>query len=227
MNKDNIKCICGNEFEEKKFKKHFRNCNSFLNKFYKFDYKISRLLDEYIVKKEYLLLVRFLVKRYIKRIDEIIKQYKNEINYNIMNKEKNLGKIINDTDEINIQGNENEYIKNNVNHNFISNKNDCVDTPYTFKNSNKNDKTNNNKEELPKDNQTPMPMPDNFNQDDYNNINNHYNNNNNPEINRNSNNNNNNNNNNFKNYIFGLGKNYFSLFFKNNNAFYTFNQEKI
>ena len=113
--KNNIKCECGIFFKAKAFKKHFKNCNLFIKKYIKFDYKISRLLGEYLLNKENLTLVRFLMKRYVKLIEKKIiennkeKNNKNNINeYNIINqKENNIYEK---------PGNEKEkYLKNNYN----------------------------------------------------------------------------------------------------------------
>ena len=48
MNNNKIKCICGIEFDENFCKKHFKKCRQFINKFNNFDYKISKLLEEYL-----------------------------------------------------------------------------------------------------------------------------------------------------------------------------------
>jgi hypothetical protein len=79
MNKTIIKCICGKELNNNKFKNHFRNCNSFFDRFKQFDMKISFLLSKYLAVKENVILVLFLFKEYIKLIEK-------KINSNIQNK---------------------------------------------------------------------------------------------------------------------------------------------
>ena len=95
MNNDKIKCICGNEFEEKFFKKHYRKCTLFINKFNKFDYKISILLEEYLFEIKNIFIIRYLMKRYLKLIDKRIIKYNNEIN-DYFNKPKNKEEKNND-----------------------------------------------------------------------------------------------------------------------------------
>ena len=74
-----IKCTCGYFFKKKEFKKHFKRCPYFLDKFTKFDYKISRLIGQYLINKDNLNIVRFLMKRYIKIIDKKIIEYNEEV----------------------------------------------------------------------------------------------------------------------------------------------------
>ena len=89
MNNDKIKCICGIEFEEKFFKKHFRKCRLFINKFNKFDYKISILLEEYLFDIKNIFIIRYLMKRYLILIDKRIIKYNNKINNYYFNKPQN------------------------------------------------------------------------------------------------------------------------------------------
>ena len=81
MNKTIIKCICGKELNKNMFKNHFRNCNSFFDRFKQFDMKISFLLNKYLAVRENMILVKFLFKEYIKLIEK-------KINSNIQNKIK-------------------------------------------------------------------------------------------------------------------------------------------
>ncbi len=73
-----INCLCGENFGEKELKKHIRKCTLFLYRFKIFDYKISKLLEEYLSDKKNLFLVRFLFKRYLKLLDKKIKKYLKE-----------------------------------------------------------------------------------------------------------------------------------------------------
>lgn len=76
-----IICSCKKELNLTTFKKtHFKDCKIFKNKFSEFDYKMVLLLKKYIINNEDLLLVRFLLTRYIKCIDKEINNYNNKKN---------------------------------------------------------------------------------------------------------------------------------------------------
>ena len=87
MNVNNIKCLCGNEFNKSEFKNHFRNCKIFFNRFKHMDMRISLLLNKYLAEKENIILVKYLFKRYIKLIenkinlDNLSEIHKNNKNY--------------------------------------------------------------------------------------------------------------------------------------------------
>ena len=74
MNENKILCLCGEKFDEKSLKIHIRMCEPFIDKFKLFDYKISRLLNEYVMDKQHCFLVRFMFKRYIKKIEHKIRE---------------------------------------------------------------------------------------------------------------------------------------------------------
>ena len=97
MYKRIIKCVCGKEFKKINFKKHYKICELFLDKYNIFDYKISKILGEYLFDKKNLILIRFLIERYLKLIDKKIKEYSYVINNNIIsNKDKILENQIED-----------------------------------------------------------------------------------------------------------------------------------
>ena len=83
MNNNNIECICGKIFEIKIFKNHFRKCKEFIHKFKKFDYYMIIFIKEYLKDKKYIILLKFLLRRYIKLLDIKIKEFTNTINNNI------------------------------------------------------------------------------------------------------------------------------------------------
>lgn len=119
MNNDYIKCICGNEFKNKEFKKHFKKCNSFIKKFNKFDLKISLLLDEYLYNKENLFLIRFLFKKYLKKIDKKIVEYINNKYSNSYPKERYINSnSFKNKIEINTPGNNSKIINYNLDKNI-------------------------------------------------------------------------------------------------------------
>lgn len=133
---ENIKCLCGRDYDKIEFKKHYKECEMFLDKFNDFDVKISMLLKSYCYNKEDLLYIKFLFKRYIKLIDYKIKSFQNddimmlEIN-NIINdnsfenQKKNISRN-NSKDKLNNNNNNDINIQKklyNIPINAISNKN--------------------------------------------------------------------------------------------------------
>jgi len=76
MNNDNIRCLCGKEFDEKNFAFHCKYCKLFLKKFTNFDFIIARLLEEYLYNKDNFIIIQFMLKRYLKLIRKKIKKYK-------------------------------------------------------------------------------------------------------------------------------------------------------
>ena len=119
MNKKIIQCICGYNFKEIDLKSHIRKCLLFIKRFKLFDYKIAKLLEEYLSEKENIFLIRFLFKRYIKRIDHKIKKYllETEINknkYEEQKNEENKNQII--TKKPNIDFDEELYLTKNKNY---------------------------------------------------------------------------------------------------------------
>ena len=98
---ENIICLCGDEFTQKDFKKHFFSCNDFRERFSIFDSKMTMLLKSNSNSKEQLLFIQFLLKRYIKLISTKLNEcygYKNrkcdnEINnYNYCSNNQNFFK---------------------------------------------------------------------------------------------------------------------------------------
>ena len=116
-----IKCLCGIEYKNIDFKKHFKKCKIFTKYFKEFDLKISILLKNYANNKENLLIIKFLFKRYIKLINNELKKFKNndnnidkDINKDNLNTDKNHNKVYNHL---------NNNLDNN-NQNYINNKNE-------------------------------------------------------------------------------------------------------
>ena len=71
-----IQCICGTQYKKQEFKKHFKNCNKFLEKFKDFDYKISTIISSYFKSKKNASIIIFLLERYIKLLNHRISHYK-------------------------------------------------------------------------------------------------------------------------------------------------------
>ena len=141
MSKDNIKCVCEQNYDCREFKKHFKECKSFLIKFDKFDFKIRMLLKEYIVDKEDINLVKFLLKTFYKYIDKIISINNQENPENIpiqkIEKDKKLKQDI--MEEIKIK--KDYYIKPNKNILYddnIQNNNNNINQENNIINNSKN-----------------------------------------------------------------------------------------
>ena len=92
MEEKKIKCLCNETFIETQLKKHIINCQPFLKRFKIFDFKISRLLEEYFLKDENIFLVQYLLKRYLKLIKHKIKKRLNNNNnsFNIHNLKESI-----------------------------------------------------------------------------------------------------------------------------------------
>ena len=227
-----IKCICGVEFNRKEFKKHFRNCNRFLNKFKDFDLKIGNILAKYL-KNKYGTIIKFLLQRYIKLINKKMKSSEDQNNIRKIKTEESK-KNTNNKNENNYiinpmfiemekekkkNNNNNLFLENNNSNNAFIKKNNNIN-PFFQQNNNVNIKNNQNN--------------NNFNYSDntfnFNNLNYRTNNNNNIPYNRMTNNlntfqmNNNNNNNNMNrtNLNFNI-QNYFinnnMMNYRNDNGF--------
>ena len=74
--------MCGKKYDKKEFKKHFKNCHKFLEKFKDFDFKISELIKKYYKIKN-ASIIQFLLQRYIKLIEHKIRKSQEDNNNNI------------------------------------------------------------------------------------------------------------------------------------------------
>lgn len=74
MNVENFFCECGESFEEKEFKSHFKKFQKLFEKYKNFDFKISLLFKEYINSKESLIIIKFFLMRFMKFFDYKLKQ---------------------------------------------------------------------------------------------------------------------------------------------------------
>ena len=67
MNETNsIKCECNITYKLNEFINHYQKCTKFYNKFKDFDFKIVQLLKEFINSRESLIIIIFLLKRFLK-----------------------------------------------------------------------------------------------------------------------------------------------------------------
>lgn len=69
---DNIKCKCGQVFQEKEFSSHFPHCGQFKSEFRKFDNELGNLLKEYSRDLSNLPIIKILFTQYINVIDRKI-----------------------------------------------------------------------------------------------------------------------------------------------------------
>ena len=131
MSIKNFKCICGNNYNEKSFEKHFKICNKYKNNFIDLDFKISLYLRKYNP-----LLVKFLLMKYIELIDHNLKRnegFEKEINITNDQTTKEIDnnninkKNINFKNNINNKSNENNYEVKYNNNNINSNINNSID----------------------------------------------------------------------------------------------------
>lgn len=122
MNKIKINCLCGKEYNENTFKVHYKTCKDFINTFKDLDSNISKYLKNYEP-----LLIRFLLKRYIKIIES-------KLNIKVQNNEKDISSpkkyeniFSNKSNKLslslggNIVKNQNDYIRN-IEKSFNNNK---------------------------------------------------------------------------------------------------------
>ena len=143
-----IQCICGNKYDKKEFKKHFKNCCKFIEKFKDFDFKISQLIKKYY-KVKHAIIIQFLLQRYIKIIEHKIRKYQEDnSDFNIrkiQSYEKKNKNIENETKLINPFYVIDDIIKYNKNNLNINNNN--LINYYNINNNmnnNINNKINNN-----------------------------------------------------------------------------------
>ena len=221
MNNHKIKCLCGEDFEEKKYKKHFIKCNPFIAKFEKFDYKLSILLEEFLQDKGNYIYIRFLLKRYLKIIDKNIKNIEKEINIkqdirNKIQKDKyENSSTINGITPVEETLNGNKTTTNEtINENETPGKETYNETPgnENYNEDNQNNKNDYKEKSYDKSNiQKESWITPNINLEKV------YNNKNYINYDNNTNNNNENNkNNNLFDYVLDFGKNYLSAFFNTN-----------
>ena len=82
MDQRKLTCVCGQQFSEEEFSRHYCTCQPFKQQFKEFDSKFGELLKQYSEPKEKLLIVKFLLKQYINVIDKKLKKYFAGLNQN-------------------------------------------------------------------------------------------------------------------------------------------------
>ena len=68
-----IKCVCGNIYENNDFRHHYKECAQFKEVFNDFDKKISKYIKSHSNPKEQLLLIKFIFERYVNILDRKIR----------------------------------------------------------------------------------------------------------------------------------------------------------
>ena len=142
-----IKCACGNIFEENDFSQHFKHCKDFKKDFKTFDQNFSNLLKNNSEPKEKLLIIRFLLKQYVSVLGKKIKAHFIEINQALSNNNKfdnNNQQKIKKNNTHSQNKNKKEIKNNNFSNTYVNN----ININSINNNSNNNSEKNNNNEEI-------------------------------------------------------------------------------
>lgn len=125
--KQKIVCLCGKEFEENEYEKHYKKCKPFFDRFKIFDFKFGEIIRQFSGNQEELLLAKFLLKQFIKEIElRLDIHFKNK-----NNNRQNINNIISENQNINKnQDNHNKFNLINV----IKNKNNDMNNKVTNQN---------------------------------------------------------------------------------------------
>ena len=68
-----IKCVCGTIYEDNDFSNHIKKCEIFREAFSDFDNQISKLIKSYSHPKEQLVIIKFILQKYVKILDKKIR----------------------------------------------------------------------------------------------------------------------------------------------------------
>jgi len=94
---DSYKCFCGNEFRYEQMKNHYKECTNFKNQFREIDINISKSIKHFVDKisnskdDDYmngLFWLKFLIKRYVNLVGDLIKKGMPTYKINDKNNEK-------------------------------------------------------------------------------------------------------------------------------------------
>lgn len=108
-----FQCLCGNNYNKKDFKKHFRSCIIFLEKYKDFDFQISKLLSQYFKNKKNASIIKFLFERYLKLIDHKITS--NQINKRKQSADLQIKNMKLENNQINLSNNTQNNNEKNMN----------------------------------------------------------------------------------------------------------------
>ena len=118
-----IKCVCGNIYENNDFRHHYKECAQFKEVFNDFDKKISKYIKSHSNPKEQLLLIKFIFERYVNILDRKIRGHFVEIT-NAFKESfiKSLEENKKDNENNSLEGNNNENINYYEKMFFVDNK---------------------------------------------------------------------------------------------------------
>ena len=68
-----IKCVCGIIYEDNDFSSHIKKCEIFREAFSDFDNQISKLIKSYSHPKEQLVIIKFILQKYVNILDKKIR----------------------------------------------------------------------------------------------------------------------------------------------------------
>ena len=68
-----IKCVCGTIFENNDFNLHIKKCELFRETFTEFDDKISKFIKSHSNPKEQLVIIKFILEKYVKILERQIR----------------------------------------------------------------------------------------------------------------------------------------------------------
>ena len=118
-----IKCVCGTIYESTDFNSHIKKCAKFKEVFTDFDSKISKFIKSYSNPKEQLLIIKFILERYVNILDRKIRGHFVEIT-NAFKESfiKSLEENKKDNENNSLEGNNNENINYYEKMFFVDNK---------------------------------------------------------------------------------------------------------
>ena len=118
-----IKCVCGTIYENTDFNSHIKKCEQFKEVFTDFDNKISKFIKSYSNPKEQLLIIKFILERYVNILDRKIRGHFVEIT-NAFKESfiKSLEENKKDNENNSLEGNNNENINYYEKMFFVDNK---------------------------------------------------------------------------------------------------------
>ena len=131
-------CPCGFQYNKEEFKKHFRNCEKFAEKYTNLDYAISKIISKTLKNNRNSKLLLFILERYIKLIKQKMKINRKsnmpniEIGKKIYNSVYNFKNNFGDTM---LNQNQQSHININNNYNIINHTQKDYYYNYNFNNN--------------------------------------------------------------------------------------------
>ena len=103
-----IKCVCGTIYENNDFNQHIKKCEQFREVFTDFDNQISKLIKSHSNPKENLVIIKFILKKYVDILNRKIRG--NFVEITNAFKESFIKSL-----EDNKKENENNFLEDNIN----------------------------------------------------------------------------------------------------------------